>query len=90
MSAHTFASILLLRRAADQDRILSVLPQERRDAVQAELKTLGNLAPAQIQERLSKDREEQLTAQRQSAAERLGRSLEHALPRLVAWLGRPF
>ena len=90
MSVPTFASILLLRRGSDQDRILALLPHERRSAVQAELKKLANLTPAQIQERLRRDREEQLKAQRQRTEERLGRSLDHALPRLAAWLGRPF
>jgi hypothetical protein len=90
MSTPTFAAILLLRRAADQEGILTILPQERRSALQEELKKLASLTPAQIQERLRKDREEQLKVQKRRAEERLRRSLDHALPRLVAWLGRPF
>lgn len=85
-----FASILQLRRADVRDSILAVLSPERRSAVQAELKTMADAAPAQIEARLRQLREAQQKVQRQRAQERLGRSLDHALPRLVAWIGRPF
>jgi hypothetical protein len=90
VSGRTFAALLLLRRAADHERILAVLQQERRTAVQEELKAMANLTPVQIQQRLKKDREEQLKAQRWRAEQRLGCRLDHAHVRLVAWLGRPF
>lgn len=85
-----FASILRLRGADAQDAILAVLSPERRSAVQAELKTMADAPPAQIEARLREIREEQQKAQRQRAQERLGCSLDHALPRLAVWIGRPF
>lgn len=90
MSGLTFASILLLRKTSDQERILGILEPERRSSVEAELKTLAGLTPEQIQEHLKKAREEQRKAQRRRAVERLDRPLDHVLPRLVAWLERPF
>jgi uncharacterized small protein (DUF1192 family) len=90
MGGETFASILMLRKAEEQARILAVLHPERRETVQEHLKALDGLSFAQIQERLTAHRKEQQKTQVQRAEKRFGRSLDHALPRLVEWLGRPF
>jgi hypothetical protein len=90
MNASAFAGILLLHKAATRAGILSVLSREKRDAVEAELTRMADLSPDEIRESLKALREAQAQRQREIAEERISQSLEHASPRLIAWLGRPF
>ena len=85
-----FTCILLLRKKEDSGRVLEMLPQGRRTVVETELKSMANLSPAEIHDQLNNLRKEQLHAQRERAQKRLSRPLDHAVPHLIEWLGRPF
>jgi hypothetical protein len=90
MDASAFSHILLLRKGPSRANLLSILPEKKREAVETELMRMSDLSPEQIRESLKALRQTQAQRQREIAEGRIGRSLGHASPRLVAWLGQPF
>jgi hypothetical protein len=67
-----------------------MLPADRRIALEAELKSIAGLSNTETRNMLIELRKEQLKAQRARVQEHFHRPLDHASPRLVAWLSRPF
>lgn len=90
MDASVFAHALLLHKADSRAEILALLPTKSRNAVEVELTRLADFSPEQVRGGLLALREAQTGRARTKAEEKLGLSLKHASPRLIAWLARPF
>jgi hypothetical protein len=90
MDASVFAHALLLHKADSRAEILALLPTKSRDAVGVELTRLADFSSEQVRGGLVALREAQAGRARTKAEEKLGLSLKHASPRLIAWLARPF
>ena len=90
MDAPVFAHALLLHKADSRADILALLPAKNRDAVEVELARIGDFSSEQVREGLRALREGQAASRRKKAEEKLGFSLNHASPRLITWLTRPF
>jgi hypothetical protein len=90
MDASVFAHALLLHKADSRADILALLPAKDRDAVEKELAPIANFSSEQLHGSLRALRQAQAAGERTKAEEKLGISLKHASPRLIAWLARPF
>jgi hypothetical protein len=90
MDASIFAHALLLHKADSRADILALLPGKSREAVERELARIADFSSEQVRGGLRALREAQAARGRTKAEEKLGFSLKHASPRLIAWLARPF
>jgi hypothetical protein len=90
MDVSVFAHALLMNKPDSRVQILALLSAESRSAVEAELTRLASFSPEQVRGSLRALRETQAVRGREKAEEKIGSSLKHASPRLVAWLARPF
>ena len=90
MDVSVFAHVLLMHKSDSRAEILALLPGESRSKVDIELTRLASLSPEQLRGSLRTIREAQTAHAREKAEEKIGSSLRHASPRLVAWLARPF
>jgi hypothetical protein len=90
MDASVFAHVLLLHKADSRAEILALLPAKSRDAVEVELARIADCSSEQVRGGLRALREAQAARGRTRAEEKLGFSLQHASPRLITWLARPF
>jgi hypothetical protein len=90
MDASFFAHALLIHKPDSREGILALLPTENRSAVEAELTRLAGFSSEQVRESLRALRAARAVREREKAEEKIGASLKHASPRLVAWLARPF
>ena len=90
MDPLVFAHVLLLHEADSRTDILALLPTKSRDAVEVELTRIADFSSEQVRGSLHALREAQAARGRKEAEEKLGFSLKHSSPRLIAWLTRPF
>jgi hypothetical protein len=90
MDASVFAHALLMHKPDSREGVLALLPAETRSAVETELTRLAGSSSEQVRESLRVLREARAALQREKAEAKIGSSLKHASPRLVAWLARPF
>lgn len=90
MDASVFAHALLLYKADSRVDILALLPIKSRDAVEAELKRIGDFSSEQVRGSLRALRETQAARELKKAEDKFGFPLKHSSPRLIAWLTRPF
>jgi hypothetical protein len=90
MDASVFAHALLLHKADSRADILALLPTKSRDAVEVELTRIADFSTEQVRGSLRALREAQTARELKKAEEKLGFSLKHSSPRLIAWLTRPF
>jgi predicted nucleic acid-binding protein len=90
MDTSVFAHALLMHKPDSREGILALLPAETRSVVETELTRLASFSSEQVRESLRALRETRAALQREKAEAKIGSSLKHASPRLVAWLARPF
>jgi hypothetical protein len=81
-----FCHFGLLKCPGRFDQILSVLPERRRAALAGVLEEARRLSPAELKQRLVRQRMAELIQQRQEAARKLGLRLGPAPPKLRRWI----
>lgn len=90
MDTSVFAHALLLHKADSRADILALLPTKSRGAVEVELTRIADFSTEQVRGSLCALREAQAARGLKKAEEKIGFSLKHSSPRLIAWLTRPF
>ena len=90
MSATAFAYAFLLSAGGDKEKLLALLPQERRSAVANVLDGWRDKSPEQIRQHFISGREREAETRYKAMTMQLGKPVNRISPRLRAWLARPF
>jgi hypothetical protein len=90
MSAAAFAYAFVLSAGGDKEKLLALLPQERRSAVANVLDDWKDKSPEQIRQHFVSSREREAKTRYKALSMQLGKPVNRVLPRLRAWLARPF